>query len=125
MEKILIVGAGGFLGATLRYLTLLGVGQLLPHVHFPLGTLVVNVLGCAALGTLAGLADGRMAISPEMRLFLGMGLLGSFTTFSTLGYESFALARDGQVWSSGASLALHVGLGLFAVWASYDFATRV
>jgi len=122
MQKVLMVGLGGFLGSILRY----GVGGLVGRLKagwtFPLETLLVNVAGCAILGVLAGLSEARGVFSSATRAFLFIGLLGGFTTFSTLGYETFQLLRDGQ-WSSAAlSTALQVGLGIGAVWAGYSLA---
>lgn len=75
-----VVGVGGFLGSTLRY----GVGVLVHRfVRFasiPWETLTVNVVGCLAIGALAGATESGEILRPELRLFLGVGLLGGFTT---------------------------------------------
>ena len=99
MDKILYVGAGGFLGAILRYSVFVTVDRFWPTAAFPWGTLLVNVAGCVAIGAMAGLAETRQVLSPEARLLLVVGVLGSFTTFSTLGFETFgcATARSAAV----------------------------
>src|ERR1044072_5450644 len=95
MNHVLIVGIGGFLGSVLRY-WLSAFVQRWAQEAFPLGTLVVNLLGCFVIGAVMSLAEYREAFSPEWRLFLTIGLLGGFTTYSTFGYETFALLRGNQ-----------------------------
>ena len=75
-----------------------GLGaELSDDASFPYGTLSVNVLGCLAIGLLGGWADNAELFSPSMRLFLLIGLLGGFTTFSTFGYEAMAMLRDKEL----------------------------
>ncbi len=114
MVKILIVGVGGFIGAVCRYL-LSGAAQRLGGGTFPAGTLVVNVLGCLAIGMAMTFVTDRPLLSSHARLFLMIGLLGSFTTFSTFGYETVELLGDGEfgpaIWNMGGNILL----GLMAV----------
>jgi len=119
MVKILLVGTGGFLGSVLRYAVGGLAHRLFPVGFFPVGTLAVNVLGCFALGALAGLAESRSIIGAQTRLFLMIGVLGGFTTFSTFGYETFSLARDAAGLKAMTNIALNVFLGLAAVWLGY------
>jgi CrcB protein len=122
MEKVLWGGVGGFLGSTLRY----GLGGLVARMKagwtFPLETLVINVLGCLVLGVLAGLAESRGLFAGTTRAFLFIGVLGGFTTFSTFGYETFQLMRDGQWAAAVLSTALQVVLGVGGVWAGHVIA---
>lgn len=125
MKAALLVGCGGFVGALLRY----GLGGLvhrqLPLTTFPVGTLAVNLLGCLAIGVFAGLAESRQLFGPELRTFALVGLLGGFTTFSTFGFETFAMARDGEALRASANVGLQVVFGLACVWLGYNFvATR-
>jgi CrcB protein len=93
--------------------------------HFPWGTLVVNVAGCLVVGTLAGLtASGRVTLPYHWREFLFVGLLGGFTTFSTFGLDTLALARSHSAFEAAANVGLHVGGGLIAVWLGYLLAAR-
>lgn len=117
MTHILLVGAGGFLGAVARYLLGGWVYRVLPFAGFPYGTLAVNLLGCLLIGFLSGLAEARQVLGPEARMFLLIGFLGSFTTFSTFGYETMALARDAEYAGALANIGVHVAAGLVAVWA--------
>ena len=97
MLNLLIIGAGGFLGAILRHLTGIGVHRLLGTYAFPYGTLAVNTLGCAVIGILAGIATARGVMGPELRTFLFIGLLGGFTTYSSFAFETLMLG-DGGDW---------------------------
>ncbi len=114
MVQVLAVGLGGFVGALLRY-WLTGVAQRWAGDSFPLGTLSVNVLGCMVLGALMCLVEYRAWFGPNVRVFLTVGILGSLTTFSTFGYETFALVRDGQLLAALGNVAANVGFGFAAV----------
>ena len=92
---LLVVALGGGIGALARY----GIGLLLPTTpgHFPYGTFVINVLGCALIGVLMVLVGEVYSNSPLVRPFFGTGILGGFTTFSTYTNEFRALLRPGTV----------------------------
>jgi CrcB protein len=119
MQKILLVGAGGFVGSILRYAVSGLAHRLLPATLFPVGTLAVNVLGCLGVGLLHGLFTSRGLIGPDTRLFLMIGLLGGFTTFSTFGLETLTLAGDAESLKAMANIALNVVAGLAAVWLGH------
>lgn len=116
MQQIFLVGAGGFLGSVFRYALSGAVQRWFPLSTFPYGTLAVNLAGCFVIGFLAGLARSRQLFGPEARLFLFLGVLGGFTTFSTFGYETYAMARDADFLRAGANASAHLLVGLFAVW---------
>ena len=119
MGNVLLVGAGGFIGSIARYLLGGWVQRVLDNPWLPWGTFAINVLGCLIIGVLAGLSDTRQAITPEARLFLMIGILGGFTTFSSFGLETFRLLQDGQ-WAAAAANAVgSVLVGLVAVWFGY------
>ncbi len=120
MLNILFVGVGGFLGSIGRYLLSGAVYQLFPNLHFPIGTTVVNVLGCFLIGFITALVEVRNLLSPEVRVFLLIGILGGFTTFSTFGYETIALLRDGAFLSGLANVLIQVVFGISAVWLGYN-----
>jgi fluoride exporter len=122
MLKSLWVGVGGFLGSSARYLLGGWLNQLAPRALFPYETLVINVTGCLGIGLLAGLAEFRGVFAPELRLFLLVGILGGYTTFSTFGYETFQLLRDGELFLAGLNVALQAGIGVAAVWGGYALA---
>ena len=116
MTNVLLVGVGGFIGSALRYLVSGYVQQSTKSIDFPYGTLAVNVIGCFVIGFLAQLAETRGAFTSESRLFVFVGILGGFTTFSSFGNETLNLARDSQMMNALANVAANVILGLFAVW---------
>lgn len=129
MDKILWVGAGGCVGAMLRYL----VGDATQHIAksmalstaFPWGTFTVNMIGCFVIGLLMQLADMRSILTGETRALLITGLLGSFTTFSTFGNDTFCLLRDGKTFVALGNVGVHVVCGLTAVWLGYALAAFV
>lgn len=114
MAKILLIGAGGFIGAVGRY-GLSGVVHRFVDGLFPVGTLFVNTLGCLVIGALMCLVEERQFFAPETRTFLMIGVLGSFTTLSTVGYETFEFMRSGEYWLAGVNAAANLGLGIAAV----------
>ncbi len=119
MIKLLLVGAGGFLGSVMRYLASGAIQSATRYVHFPWGTLTVNAAGCLLIGFLTGLAETRGIFSLEQRLFLITGFLGGFTTFSAFGYETYFLARVGEMALAALNVCGQVVLGLAAVWVGH------
>ncbi|PIQ32921.1 MAG: fluoride efflux transporter CrcB [Bacteroidetes bacterium CG18_big_fil_WC_8_21_14_2_50_41_14] len=95
MEKVLAVAIGGAAGAVLRYITFLYFDKGHDH-YFPWATLFINLVGSFLIGFLWGLFD-KIYVSPGIRLFIFVGLLGSFTTFSTFAFEVFNISRNGSV----------------------------
>ena len=122
IENLLFVGAGGFVGSTMRYALTLFVYRLAPMARLPWGTLVVNATGCLAIGFVAGLIDAREILGPRARLFVMIGVLGGFTTFSTFSYETLHLLEDGQRGGAFINIALQLTLGLGAVAVGYGLA---
>ncbi|BCX02082.1 MAG: chromosome condensation protein CcrB [Candidatus Roseilinea sp.] len=116
LNRILLVGLGGCIGAVLRYLFSGYVQGVMQNVQFPYGTMVVNLTGCFIIGLLSQLADARGVFTTESRLFVFTGMLGGYTTFSTFANESMNLLRDGQALSTFANVSVQVVLGLLAVW---------
>ncbi|HEY7172492.1 MAG TPA: fluoride efflux transporter CrcB [Vicinamibacterales bacterium] len=111
----LLVAAGGAIGSVARYalstFALRATGTL-----FPLGTFVVNAVGCLCFGVVVGAAEQRIALSPEARTFILAGVLGGFTTFSSYVFESAGLIRDGQMTAAIVNIAGQVVAGLAAFW---------
>lgn len=115
MQQLLFVGVGGFIGAVMRYLVSGFVQDLSKSIDFPFGTLAVNMAGCLFIGMLSQLIDLQAGISADMRLLLMVGLLGSFTTYSTFGNETLTLIRDQQLLMAFTNVGIHLLLGLTAV----------
>ncbi len=116
MIKLLYIGIGGFLGAILRYLVSQAAQIVSGGAVFPFGTLCVNLIGCFFIGVLTALFESRGILSMETRLFLLIGLLGSFTTFSTFGNETLNLFRDSRPFLAVINAGAHFFAGLLCVW---------
>jgi CrcB protein len=123
LADVLWVGFGGFVGSSLRYLVSGGIHRLPGTSTFPHGTLAVNVIGCLLLGFLGGWAEHRQVLSATTRLFLMIGVLGGFTTFSTFAYETLSFVHGSDAARAFANIALHIILGLGAAWLGYVAAT--
>ena len=119
LTTLLWVGLGGALGSMGRFLLGGAAHQILHNSTFPIGTMLVNLLGCFAIGIAGGLVEMRQLLAPDVRMFLMVGVLGGFTTFSTFGYESVSLAREGQLLASLANVAIQVVAGVALVWFGY------
>ena len=118
---LLMVGAGGLLGAVLRYLLATWV-QGAAGGGFPYGTLAVNAAGCLAIGLAAGYAEARQPLGSQAQAFLVIGVLGGFTTFSAFGIDTVRLLRDGSYLAGAANVFLQVAVGLAAVAAGLRLA---
>lgn len=124
MTKLILIFVGSGLGGVLRY-ALGGWVQGLAGASFPTGTLVVNVTGCLAIGFLGAAFAGPVLIREEYRIAILVGLLGGFTTFSTFGRETMALAANREMLLAGLNLLLSNGLGLAAVLLGSRVAERM
>ncbi len=114
MPKLILIALGGSLGALSRY-ALSGLVQRWISTSFPVGTLVVNALGCLVIGMLMGLAEDRGLIGPYARWFFAIGFLGSFTTLSTMSYETVELLNDAQLLLATLNVVGNCGAGLCGV----------
>ena len=128
MSKLILIFLGSGLGGVLRYV-LSGWVQNWTTESFPTGTLVVNVIGCFAIGFLsqAFTAPGGMglAIKEEYRIAIIIGIIGGFTTFSAFGKETLSLAADREMMLAALNLILSVALGFGAVWIGTRLAERI
>src|SRR5690349_3927992 len=108
--EILVVGLGGSLGAMARY----GLSRLVHRQlseSFPYGTLVVNLVGCLAIGAVLYLVEERAVLGSQARLFAAVGVIGGFTTFSAFGYDALQLLREGPVGAACLYVGRSAGLG--------------
>ena len=106
----------GFVGSVLRYLLSGACQGIFRAARFPVGTLVVNLSGCFVIGLLSELAEARNALTDLSRAFLLIGVLGGYTTFSTLSNESLNLLRTGDVALGSLNMAIQVLGGLSLAW---------
>jgi CrcB protein len=114
---IVFIGAG--IGGVCRYLMSPAVQNLSKDWTFPIGTFSVNMLGCFIIGFLGQLAESKGLFQGDTRLFLFIGVLGGFTTFSSFGFETFQLLRDGQILYAVLNAVLQVAIGLLFVWVGW------
>ena len=119
---LLLIGAAGAIGALSRF----GIISLARHLfgdHFPIGTLIVNVIGCFAIGMIVYLSVNH--IPEHWKLVIGVGLLGSLTTFSAFGVDTHAKLNQGELSTAILNIALNMILGLGAVYAGSLLAKSV
>ena len=124
MSQILFIAVGGAFGAVLRYLGSTAVYAWLGR-GFPYGTLFVNVLGSLIMGVLAILLIERISTGPELRALLLIGLLGSFTTFSTFSIETLNLIEQADLVKAGLNILLSVGACILATWLGVSVARQL
>ena len=115
MTRWLVIALGGAIGALARY-AVAGGAQRWAGGLFPVGTLTVNALGCLAIGIL-WVAFEHSSASPELRAMVLVGGLGAFTTFSTFGFETMQLVRDGELKLAAFNVLANNGLGFAMVLA--------
>ena len=119
MRALLLVAGGGALGSVARYLLSGFVLHRTTDWRFPLGTFVVNVLGCLAVGVIGGMIVKHDTFSSDARLFLLTGLAGGFTTFSAFGLETFYLVRRAEYLVAAGYVISSVLLGLLVLWVGF------
>lgn len=119
--ELLAVFVGGLIGTTLRVL----IDLALPHdlTAFAVSTLLVNISGAFVLGLLVAALWPR--VPGWVRVGLGPGILGSFTTFSALAVSVVALAQNGDVVGAVLSIVLSIGFGMLAAWAGLTLGARL
>lgn len=123
MDKYLVVLAGAGLGGMARYT--LGTWIMAKYGgRFPLGTMLINISGAFLIGLLMTLLTERWQPHPNWRLFLVVGVLGGYTTFSSFEYETLQAVRDGARWMGLLYVAGSVVLGYLAVWLGAAVAAR-
>ena len=123
LSTLLVVALGGGIGAVLRYF-IANIGQSLTISEFPLGTLIVNIIGCALIGLITALLIGPLSQYRELlRLLLIVGILGGFTTFSTFAIDTFELFEDGRIRQAMLYVVLSNVIGIFAAWGCYRIGT--
>ncbi len=124
MRAVLLIGLAGAAGAISRY----GLGlwaQRQWGSNFAFGTLLVNVLGCLVLGFILELDSQSDWVNTSARLFLAVGFLGAFTTFSTFGFETLKYLQEGSHSLAFLNIAANLVLGLLAVWLGWILARLI
>jgi CrcB protein len=116
VKSIMIVGLGGFIGTVARFL-ISRYFQINVASVFPWSTFLVNIVGCLLIGIIYGISEKGAFLSPEVRLFLTVGICGGFTTFSTFSNDAYMLIRQDEWFRFALYASLSFFLGLMAVYA--------
>ena len=116
LKTALIIGLGGGLGSMARHFMNTGISALFKS-GFPWGILIVNIVGCFAMGALVALFAGFINVSQETKLFLTAGFLGGFTTFSAFALDTMSLWTSGDVKGAILYVTASVTLSILAVFA--------
>ena len=114
MKEAIYIAGGGAVGAILRYL-ISGVAYRVLGIGFPWGTLGVNLIGTFLIGFLWGIFE-RIVILPEVKVFIFIGFLGAFTTFSTYAFETLNLLKEGELKMALFNILANNVLGIFLVF---------
>lgn len=116
MWNCIIVGIGGFIGTVCRYL--IGLLPIEPDNHFPVKTLMINIVGAFVISLITAVAAKNKSLNPQVILMLKVGVCGGFTTFSTFAYESADLIKTGSTAVAFCYMCASVILGILAVFAA-------
>ncbi|HVW93728.1 MAG TPA: fluoride efflux transporter CrcB [Devosia sp.] len=116
MFPYLLVAVGGAIGSMLRYGAGVFVGGFWRD-SFPLGTLLINIVGSLAMGLFVGLMARLLPPwQNEARLFFAVGTLGGFTTFSSFSLDTITMLERGDIWQAGLYVLGSVAIGFVALW---------
>ena len=124
LKTILFIAVGGALGAVMRYLSQVTVYELVGR-SFPYGTLFVNVTGSFLMGLLSIFLVEKLSLGTEWHMAILIGVLGSFTTFSTFSLETLVLFEQGDMFKALVNIMLSVVLCIGAVWSGAYFAKQI
>ena len=113
-REILIVGVGSFAGGALRYILSVGLSKLGRLWAFPIGIMLINILGCFLIGVFYGYFKSKATTDPVLPLLLMTGVLGGFTTFSTFSFETIQLLQQNEWLKAALYVVGSVGLGVAA-----------
>lgn len=124
IKTLLFIAVGGAFGAVMRFLSQATVYELVGKT-FPYGTLFVNVTGSFLMGLLSIFLVEKFNLSAEWHLAILVGVLGSFTTFSTFSIETLVLFEQGDVFKAMTNILLSIVLCIFAVWVGAYLAKQL
>src|SRR6266542_2063720 len=113
-RSLLYIGIGSFIGGVCRYLCQQFVKNNYPS-SIPLGTLIVNIVGCFIIGLVYELSSKGNLLSTDMRLFLATGICGGFTTFSSFAYENVSMVLEGEFYYPLLYVLISIIIGFCAV----------
>ena len=120
IKTSLLIAGGGFIGTLLRFLTTQFLNKY-TVISFPIGTVVVNLIGCFLIGILAGFFSERLTSDSNIFLFLAIGCLGGFTTFSAFAIESQVFIQNGEFLKLAAYISIQVLIGIMLAVLGYNW----
>jgi len=120
----IILAIGGALGAILRYLVSIYFSKLFGN-YFPIGTLIVNIIGSFILGFFMGLILEKLPPTSLRKIFIAIGFSGSFTTMSSLSYETLVFIIKKQYFKAGINVFLNISLCLISTFIGYLLAKKI
>jgi len=120
IKTSLLIAGGGFIGTLLRFLTTQFLNKY-TVISFPIGTVVVNLIGCLLIGVLAGFFSERLTSDSNLFLFLTIGCLGGFTTFSAFAIESQVFIQNGEFLKLAAYISIQVLIGIMLAVLGYNW----
>lgn len=123
MRNVILAGLGGFVGSAARYSISVALVRTSAALTFPVATLLVNVVGSFFIGYLLGATTARSWFTDDARIFLVVGILGGFTTFSSFSNDTLQLWRESGASRAALNVLLNVTICLLAVWIG-DAAAR-
>ena len=124
IQKLLLVGIGGFTGSVFRYIIARLVDERASRI-IPFGTLTVNIAGCFIIGIIYGLLLRKLDMSENVRLLLGVGFCGGFTTFSAFALENLPFIQQKNFGNVLLYSLVCVVLGIMAVWGGFSIVKNV
>ncbi len=120
IKTSLLIAGGGFIGTLLRFLTTQFLNKY-TVISFPIGTVIVNLIGCLLIGILAGFFSERLISDSNLFLFLTIGCLGGFTTFSAFAIESQVFIQNGEFLKLAAYISIQVLIGIMLAVLGYNW----
>ena len=124
LKTLAFIAVGGAFGAMMRFLSQATVYERVGKT-FPLGTLFVNVTGSFLMGLLSIFLVEKFNLSADWHLAILVGVLGSFTTFSTFSIETLVLFEQGDLFKAFTNITISIVLCIGAVWAGAFFAKQM
>lgn len=124
LMSYIILAIGGALGAILRYLVSIYFSKLFGN-SFPIGTLIVNIIGSFILGFFMGLILEKLPPTSLRKIFIAIGFSGSFTTMSSLSYETLVFIIKKQYFKAGINVFLNISLCLISTFIGYLLAKKI
>ncbi len=120
IKTSLLIAGGGFIGTLLRFLTTQFLNKY-TVISFPIGTVIVNLIGCLLIGILAGFFSERLTSDSNLFLFLSIGCLGGFTTFSAFAIESQVFIQNGEFLKLTVYISIQVLIGIMLAVLGYNW----